>query len=254
VLGYWYPGDGGGGMFYWDALSEANPDGGTVFAIPCHLHGRWIRLVEGPVSVKWFGAKVDGEHNDREAVQAALNSAARVVYIPAGTCAIHDAPLSIPSATTLIGAGSGATTLKQCTTGQEVVRITDAPNASLVGLAVIPSGAAHAVHVAAVSILDPVEHVTFREVRVQPGFGSAGISITTADQNTFHATAHGLSNNQIVQLSAGSQSLGVSANLAFSASGNTISAIGPNGPIDHGLNAGDPVQFVDVEAWGSSPT
>jgi hypothetical protein len=94
VLGYWYAGDGGGGLFFWDASSDATPDGGTVFAISCYPLGRWIRLAEGPVSVKWFGARVDGKHNDREAVQAALNTGPGVVLIPAGICAIYDAPLS----------------------------------------------------------------------------------------------------------------------------------------------------------------
>ncbi|MGO9032078.1 hypothetical protein, partial [Mycobacterium sp.] len=251
VLGYWYAGDGGGGLFYWDASSDARPDGGTVFAIACHPLGRWIRLIEGPMSVKWFGARLDGEHNDRDAVQPALNSGAGVIIIPPGICAIYDAPLSIPAGTTLMGAGSGVTTLQQCTPGQEVVRITDAPNAALVGMAVVSSGAAHAVHALAVPNPDvehlDVEHVTFRDVWVQPGFGSPGISITAVDRNTFHATAHGLSNDQIVQLSAGSPHLGASTNLAFSVSGNTISGIGDTGPMDHGLKAGDPVQFVDVE-------
>jgi hypothetical protein len=223
VLGYWYAGDGGGGLFFWDASSDATPDGGTVFAISCHPLGRWIRLAEGAVSVKWFGARVDGKHNDREAVQAALNTDPGVVLIPAGICAIYDAPLSIPAGTTLMGAGSGATTLQQFTFGQEVVRITDAPNASLVGLAVVPSGLAHAVHVAAVSILDPVEHVTLRDVWVQPGFGSAGTSLIGVDQNAPQAPKHGLTDGQVVQLSAGSQSLGVGVDVAFSASGHTVS-------------------------------
>ena len=149
----------------------------------------------------------DGEHNDREAVQAAQNSGAGLVFIRAGRCAIYDAPLSIPSGTTLVGAESGATMLQQCTTGQEVVRITDAPNASLVRLAVISSGAARAVHVATVPIPDPVEHVTLRDVSVQPGFGSPGIFVTGVDQNALHAPGHGLSGRQVVQLSAGSHRL-----------------------------------------------
>ena len=106
VLGYWDAGDGGGGLFYWDAPSNTKPDGGTVFAIACHPLGRWIRLTEGPMSVKWFGARLDGAHDDREAVQAALNSGAGVVLIPPGICAIYDAPLSIPSTSVLTETGA----------------------------------------------------------------------------------------------------------------------------------------------------
>ena len=31
LLGYWSHGDGGGGSFYWDALSTTPADGGTIF-------------------------------------------------------------------------------------------------------------------------------------------------------------------------------------------------------------------------------
>ena len=250
VPGDRHPGDGGGGTFYWDAGSQATADGGTVIAPACRPRGRWIRPFTGPVSVKWFGATVDGQHNDREAVQAALNSA-NVVLIPAGSCAIYDAPVSIPAGTTLMGAGPSATTLTQCTPGQEVVHITDATDASLIGVAIVSSGSAHAVHVAAV--LDAADHVTLREVWVKPafgrpGFGSPGKAVTGVDGNSLQSTAHGLTDGQIVQLSAGSDSL-LGVNVAFSASGDTVST----GSQDHGLRAGDPVQFVDVEDANAVP-
>ncbi len=71
VLGYFNPpgttvsgvteqADAGGGLFYWDADSTVADNKGTVI-IPDTLpaSGRWVRIFDGPVSVKWFGAKGD---------------------------------------------------------------------------------------------------------------------------------------------------------------------------------------------------
>lgn len=66
-------------------------------------------MIDGaPVNVLDFGAVGDGVTNDAVAIQAALNSGAQTVYIPAGTFKTT-ATLSIPSNVTLVGAGRGAT-------------------------------------------------------------------------------------------------------------------------------------------------
>src|SRR5271156_6759171 len=69
-------GDGGGGTFYWDASSTAEDDGGTIIApIPPAGNGRWQRIFEGPVNVKWWCAYGDyhtAKHDDTKAIQAAL--------------------------------------------------------------------------------------------------------------------------------------------------------------------------------------
>src|SRR5436309_8748188 len=52
------PGDGGGGIFYWDATSLPD-DGGTNIA-PADGGGVWRRVYTGALSVKWFGAVGDG--------------------------------------------------------------------------------------------------------------------------------------------------------------------------------------------------
>jgi hypothetical protein len=60
VLGYYVPGDGGGGEFYWDATSTVPDDGGTIFAPAGVVTGRWRRLFSFGLSLQWFGAKADG--------------------------------------------------------------------------------------------------------------------------------------------------------------------------------------------------
>jgi hypothetical protein len=102
VLGYYEPGDGGGGSFYWDASASEADNAGTVIAPASNpVTGRWKRLVDGPLSVKWFGAIGDGQSHpqanspgneiDWAAIQVALNvvkQSGGSVYVPPGTYVI----------------------------------------------------------------------------------------------------------------------------------------------------------------------
>jgi hypothetical protein len=65
VGGYSDIGDGGGGLFYWNAASTATQDFGVVITPnSAPVVGRWVRMYSGPVNVKWFGAKGDGSTDD----------------------------------------------------------------------------------------------------------------------------------------------------------------------------------------------
>nr|WP_295870339.1 hypothetical protein [uncultured Chitinophaga sp.] len=76
VLGYYAPGDTGGGMFYWDPLEPAASDNkGTVFVRVPNTPGCWKRLFSGDVNTKWFGAKGDGQADDAAALEKAMNFA-----------------------------------------------------------------------------------------------------------------------------------------------------------------------------------
>ena len=90
VLGYYAPGDSGGGEFYWDASSLEHDNGGTVIAPTSNpaAAGRWKRLIQGPFSVRWFGAKGNGVADDSGLVQSAINAVQVVdgtLFFPVGT-------------------------------------------------------------------------------------------------------------------------------------------------------------------------
>ena len=60
------------------------------------------------VNVLDYGAKGDGTTNDTSAIQAALNSGGKMVYVPAGTYKL-DSNLSVPQGVSIKGDGQGST-------------------------------------------------------------------------------------------------------------------------------------------------
>lgn len=116
VSGYYTPGDGGGGEFYWDSISQTTDNGGTIIASNAGGLGRWKRIINKQINVKWFGAYGDGSLNDRTPIQAAINVCSNngggVVYFPTGTYALYTGldPIVVKGVN-LIGDGSGATVI-----------------------------------------------------------------------------------------------------------------------------------------------
>jgi Pectate lyase superfamily protein len=89
------PGDNGGGLFYWTSSITEPDNGGTVIAPKLPLcnnppppnNGRWIRIYDGPVDVRWFGARGDGSTDDTIAIQLALDHVrikGGTLYLPPG--------------------------------------------------------------------------------------------------------------------------------------------------------------------------
>jgi hypothetical protein len=105
VQGYHEPDDGGGGSFFWDSVLNVDlsmfpkgEDFGTIikpnWVLDPSVAGRWRRLYDEPISVKWFGARGDfdpwsgtGGDLDTDAIQGALDVAKRTgipLYLPPG--------------------------------------------------------------------------------------------------------------------------------------------------------------------------
>jgi len=82
-------GDGGQGVFIWHHGVTTGHDGATIIVPDSPNNtGRWIRLYERALNVKWFGAKGDGIADDSASIQAAINatpSGSGSVYLPGGT-------------------------------------------------------------------------------------------------------------------------------------------------------------------------
>ncbi|MCK1328230.1 hypothetical protein IVB57_07455 [Bradyrhizobium sp. CW9] len=91
-LGYHHAGDGGGGVFAWKPDSDAEPDLGLVFRSDLSATGRWMRIQNGEINPKWFGAYGDGVHDDTEAFvrcfgkcsQASLSGKWTSIEVPSG--------------------------------------------------------------------------------------------------------------------------------------------------------------------------
>ena len=97
VLGYYTPGDGGGGDFRWDSTDTTTPDDLGTVLVPASgslaAQGRWKRILDSDLNVKMFGAVGDDTADDTQAIQDAFDLASELatssgqrvkVLIPAG--------------------------------------------------------------------------------------------------------------------------------------------------------------------------
>ena len=105
VAGYFKPGDGGGGEFYWKEDSNVDPDNGLVFRSHSRPQGRWLRLVSGVLDVRFFGAFAASGDVSKQ-FQASLDACKQggSLHIPSGHYTISH-PLEVYQGTTLTGDG-----------------------------------------------------------------------------------------------------------------------------------------------------
>lgn len=91
-LGCHLPRDGGGGLFRYVGDHDHPADDSTVIS-SSRGSGQWLGIFEGPINVRWFGARWNGGANDRGATQAAINAArpGDTVYLPRGQYAVSKA-------------------------------------------------------------------------------------------------------------------------------------------------------------------
>lgn len=117
MLGFNAPGDGGGGVFYWDSTSGATANIGTVVQPTAEVgDGRWLRVYEpGRINVRWFGATGGGVLDDYAAIVAATEVAEELdsaVFFPAGTYIISEY-IPMLDGMRLIGEGSTKSVIKK---------------------------------------------------------------------------------------------------------------------------------------------
>lgn len=119
VEGYYNIGDGGGGYFY--GVNGAAPgtyvnNGGTIIVPPGgDGSSAWLRFVEGPYNILWFGAKNDVYiTNNTPFIQAAVDAACNdpnggSVYFPSGQYRVNGTINIYESNISLFGDGAGST-------------------------------------------------------------------------------------------------------------------------------------------------
>ena len=115
LLGYYAPGDGGGGDFYW-TNSASTADSGVVFT---GTTGYWIRRNTGTLNPRYYGAKGDGATDDSTAFNACFsNTYTSNIYVPDGTYIVQNLnvskllSISLSSAAILLLKASAATGTK----------------------------------------------------------------------------------------------------------------------------------------------
>ncbi len=111
VLGYYAAGDGGGGVYRWNATDISADNGGTIIAPTAGGTGRWNLVNYGKVDIKQFGAIGDNATIATTAIQAAVNSGAETIHFSRGTYYV-DAPISVPGSAALVGDGRNATVIQ----------------------------------------------------------------------------------------------------------------------------------------------
>lgn len=86
ALGYYTPGDLGGGIYVWSALSAAADNGGSVIRPSSNpATGRWLLQYNDQLSIGQFGAKADDATDAVAAIVACRDTGVPRVFIPSGT-------------------------------------------------------------------------------------------------------------------------------------------------------------------------
>lgn len=122
VRDYYQSGGEGGGLFcfrstfpynaratYGNATGERPDDGGRVIIPSAGGAGKWVRMDDGPINVKWFGAIGDGIHDDTVAMRRAVDDAydrggAEVYLPPTGKAYRITDTISLGNGVALVGA------------------------------------------------------------------------------------------------------------------------------------------------------
>ena len=119
IRGYTTAGDGGGGMYIYDASSAATANDGTVLALDT-LAGRLLHGETTDVTVETFGAVGDGVTDDSAAAQAYMDSFLVVDFTKGKSYVLNEA-LFTRTGSELRGNGSELLSLSQRVVGGKEV-------------------------------------------------------------------------------------------------------------------------------------
>lgn len=134
TVGYYNPGDGGGGAYWYNPADTTSPDnGGTI--IVASDGSRWYLAPQGYPTLKQFGATGNGVSSDSAAIAAAL-ALGETVYAPPGVYNIGTATFT-GSGGGIIGAGQGATTFVSTDTSSAYIFSYSAANNTIPGYATL---------------------------------------------------------------------------------------------------------------------
>jgi hypothetical protein len=144
------PGDGGGGLFYWAAGDASNTDDAMVIGPNRGPAGRYKRVHDGVIRVKWFNAKGDNRTDDTAAINAAIAYANSLqfpvrLHFDPGQYRITAALREITKPIRLTGDGPRAAILAfagsyDCITIKSTIPGVRVANAGLRGLGLYASG------------------------------------------------------------------------------------------------------------------
>ena len=102
TLGFYTAGDGGGAYYViTNDIDEDETDEDSIIALQNELYAKL--LIKDYINIKWFGAKGDGETDDTEALQKAINISSKVV-IPKGVFVVSKS-LSLKDNAVIYGIG-----------------------------------------------------------------------------------------------------------------------------------------------------
>jgi parallel beta-helix repeat protein len=148
LRGYQDPGDGGGGEFFWDSSCEEPDDGALVITrVGENTSGRWLRLQNEPLNVRWFGATSNGEGDDSLAIQFALNAAEckkAEVCFPSGKYRVDSRLMVCNGVKGILGLGgvivAGSDSCGFLLAGKQSGKATNVDNCTISGLHIDAAG------------------------------------------------------------------------------------------------------------------
>jgi len=138
VAGFRVVNDGGQGFFYWDSLSTEKEIPGLIIS-PISIEkgrGRWMRVFDEEINIKWLGAKGDGITDNSPKIKSIISFVRKIgggtVYFPKGKYAISEA-ISVCENLKIIGDGMHLTRILPLSTFSDIalLRIEKTDNVKL---------------------------------------------------------------------------------------------------------------------------